>query len=121
MSADNNDRFFARLHHLEHRGRVKYGAGPLVADKVRQLIQNACKVNDIIGIGENGGVVPCSVCGTVLMLLVEAGTPNFAIMMSTDHYRCERLKITKPFEALSAKKIVFALGPLRKISGAAVF
>lgn len=92
MEVDSNNGLFASLSYKSHWKNVWYRAGRLGYNKIRDLIEKACKANCIKEMGEKGGVITHSLRGTALILLIEAETLGSAIIMRTRHRQIEILE-----------------------------
>lgn len=92
MKASDNERFFAAINPKAVEFNSFFKAKPLGLNRIRSLVQDACKANGITGVGPNDRIVFHGLRGTTTSALVGAAKSGTAICLRTGHKAEENLK-----------------------------
>lgn len=77
--------------HEERKQACFFRAKALGEHKIRKAIQKSCAENDIVGLGDKGGIVTNSLCGIVETLLIVSGREYSSVMDRTGNMRAATL------------------------------
>lgn len=92
MKQDNNQRFFAAVNAKDVSFDLFFKAQPLGENRMRMLVQDACKANSITGIGSQGHVLMHSLRGTSTTAINELERFETAKCLSMGHKCLETLR-----------------------------
>ena len=86
------DRFLTGVNPKATRQECFLRNQPLGENKIRYLVQNACAVNGIKGVGSKDQISFHGLRGTVVSLLIESGMPDSSTVLRTGHRQMDSIR-----------------------------
>ena len=86
------DRFLTGVNPKATRQECSLRNQPLGENKIRYLVQNACVVNGIKGVGSKDQISFHGFRGTVVSLLIESGMPDSSTVLRTIYRQIDSIR-----------------------------